>query len=91
MLTINAEIRKYKGKSASRRLRFLNKIPAIIYGKFKQPLAIEVDHDVVLNNKMHGNTLIIIINGKEESIVKLKSMQYHPFKPKVTHIDFINA
>ncbi|CUX95634.1 50S ribosomal protein L25 [Candidatus Mikella endobia] len=90
MLTINAEIRKDKGKSASRRLRFLNKIPAIIYGKFKSPIAIELAHDISLTTKMHDNTLIIIINGKE-NIVKVKSIQYHPFKPKITHIDFINV
>ena len=49
MFTINAEVRKEQGKGASRRLRAANKFPAIIYGGKEAPLAIELDHDKVMN------------------------------------------
>jgi large subunit ribosomal protein L25 len=31
--------------------------------------------------------LTLTVNGKEEK-VKVQAMQRHPYKPKVTHIDF---
>ena len=49
MFTINAEVRKEQGKGASRRLRAANKFPAIIYGGKEAPLAVELDHDKVMN------------------------------------------
>lgn len=93
MFTINAEIRKEKGKSASRRLVFNNKIPAIIYGGKEKPIAIEIFKDKIikLHNKeeFYIDILIIIINEKKEYKVKIKEIQHHPFKNKILHIDFI--
>lgn len=92
MLTLNAEIRKNQGKGASRRLRLVNKLPAIIYGGTKAPVSIELEHDTVLNNQIkesfYSDVLVLIIEGKENR-VKVQAVQRHPFKPKLAHIDFI--
>lgn len=94
MLTINAEIRKDQGKGASRRLRLANKFPAIVYGGTEAPVAIELDHDIVLNTQtkegFYTDVLALVIDGKE-SKVKVQAVQRHPFKPKLTHIDFVRA
>ncbi|KYP95447.1 50S ribosomal protein L25 [Sodalis-like endosymbiont of Proechinophthirus fluctus] len=94
MLTINVEIRKDQGKGANRRLRRANKFPAIIYGGAEAPVAIELDHDTVLNTQtkkgFYSDVLALVIDGKE-SKVKVRAVQRHPFKPKLTHIDFIRA
>ncbi|XOD70142.1 MAG: 50S ribosomal protein L25 [Sodalis sp. (in: enterobacteria)] len=94
MLTINAEIRKEQGKGSSRRLRLENKFPAIVYGGSKAPIAISLDHDLVLNTKTKENffsdILIMVIDGKERK-VKVQAVQHHPFKPKLIHIDFIRT
>lgn len=91
MLIIKAEIRKNQGKGASRRLRLANKFPAIVYGGAEAPVAIELNHDIVLNTQtkegFYSDFLSLLIDGKE-SKVKIKSVQRHPFKPKLTHIDF---
>ena len=55
MLTINAELRKEQGKGASRRLRRANKFPAIVYGGNQEPVSIELDHDVLINQKLNQN------------------------------------
>ena len=93
MFTINAEVRKEQGKGASRRLRAANKFPAIIYGK-EAPLAIELDHDKVMNMQakaeFYSEVLTIVVDGKEEK-VKVQAVQRHAFKPKLTHIDFVRA
>lgn len=94
MLTIKAEIRKDQDKGASRRLRLANKLPAIVYGGTEAPVAIELDHDIVLNTQtkegFYTDVLALVIDGKE-SKVKVQAVQRHPFKPKLTHIDFVRA
>ncbi len=94
MFTFNAEVRKEQGKGASRRLRAANKFPAIIYGGNAEPVAIELNHDAIINvqkeDSFYAEVLTINVAGKEEK-VKVQAVQRHPFKPKVTHIDFIRA
>ncbi len=46
---IIAEPRGDVGKGASRRLRREGKIPAILYGGEKDPVALTLDHGLVLN------------------------------------------
>ncbi|PWW09636.1 50S ribosomal protein L25 [Mangrovibacter plantisponsor] len=93
MFTINAEVRKEQGKGASRRLRTANKFPAIVYGGTEAPVAIELDHDQVMNLQSKPEfyeVLTLVIEGKEVK-VKAQAMQRHPFKPKLMHIDFVRA
>jgi len=94
MFTINAEVRKEQGKGASRRLRTANKFPAIVYGGTEAPVAIELDHDKVWNMQtkpgFYSDVLTLAVDGKEVK-VKIQAVQRHPFKPKLTHIDFVRA
>ncbi|MFE8104330.1 50S ribosomal protein L25 [Brenneria goodwinii] len=94
MITIKAEARKDQGKGASRRLRHAGKFPAIVYGGSEAPVAIELDHDVVKNQELkdgfYGEVVILSIDGKEVK-AKVQAVQRHPFKPKLTHIDFVRA
>ncbi len=77
MFTINAEVRKEQGKGASRRLRAANKFPAIIYGGKEAPLAVELDHDKVMNMQVkaefYSEVLTIVVDGKE---IKVKLRTY---------------
>lgn len=94
MFTINAEVRKEQGKGASRRLRVANKFPAIVYGGNEAAISIELDHDAVMNQQdkpgFYEEVLTLSIDGKEVK-VKVQAVQRHPFKPKLTHIDFVRA
>ncbi len=94
MFTINAQERKEQGKGASRRLRTANKFPAIIYGGGAAAVAIELDHDYVMNMQVkpefYTNVLTLVVDGKETK-VKVQAVQRHPFKPKLHHIDFVRA
>jgi large subunit ribosomal protein L25 len=94
MFTINAEVRNVQGKGASRRMRAANKFPAIIYGGEAAPVAIELEQDKVWNQQtkegFYSEVLTIVIDGKEEK-VKVQAVQRHPFKPKLSHIDFVRA
>nr|WP_314263872.1 50S ribosomal protein L25 [uncultured Moellerella sp.] len=93
MITLNAEVRKDQGKGASRRLRRTNKFPAIVYGGNQEPVSIELFHDDVINQEKKSefyDVMTLVIDGKETQ-VKVQAVQRHPFKPKLTHIDFLRA
>ncbi|VAY02222.1 50S ribosomal protein L25 [Arsenophonus endosymbiont of Aleurodicus dispersus] len=91
MLTINAEIRKERGKGNSNRLRKDNKLPAIVYGGDKEPIAIELSHDVVINqeSKPEFYEIFTLVVEGEKHKVKVQDVQRHPFKPKLIHIDLL--
>ncbi|MEG0279922.1 MAG: 50S ribosomal protein L25 [Morganella sp. (in: enterobacteria)] len=93
MITINAELRKDQGKGASRRLRRANKFPAIVYGGNQEPVSIELDHDKLINleNKPGFYDVVTLVVDGKETKVKVQAVQRHPFKPKLTHIDFLRA
>ncbi|CAL4042452.1 50S ribosomal protein L25 [Buchnera aphidicola] len=92
MFIIDGKIRNKKGKSASRCLRLKHKLPAILYGKKKHNLAIELDHDSVFNMQLKHNfykkNCYLVLEGIKY-LVKIKSIQRHSFKPKLLHIDFL--
>ena len=93
MLTINAIARKEQGKGASRRLRRANQFPAIVYGGNQEAISVTLNHDEVINQEGKAEfyeVLNLVIDGKETK-VKVQAVQRHPFKPKVTHIDFLRA
>ncbi|UDG80836.1 50S ribosomal protein L25 [Candidatus Hartigia pinicola] len=91
MLTINAVLRKEQGKGASRRLRRKNQFPAIVYGVNKKAISITLNHNDTINKEGKDEfykVLNLVIDGQEMK-VKVQAVQRHPFKPKVTHIDFL--
>ena len=94
MFTINAVERKEQGTGASRRLRTANRFPAIIYGGNEAAVAIDLDHDSVMNQQtkpgFYDEVITLVVDGKEVK-VKVQAVQRHPFKPKLHHIDFVRA
>ncbi|AIJ06816.1 MULTISPECIES: 50S ribosomal protein L25 [Edwardsiella] len=94
MFTINAEVRNEQGKGASRRLRTAGKFPAIVYGGSEAALSVTLDHDSTMNlsekDGFYADVLTLSVDGKEIK-VKVQAVQRHPYKPKITHIDFVRA
>ncbi|AZP36332.1 50S ribosomal protein L25 [Candidatus Annandia adelgestsuga] len=93
MLKIKAKKRVKFGKSINKILRFNNKIPAIIYGgnTSKKNIPIEISHDKIIHlyeKKIFYKNILILID-KKKKIVKIKDIQYHPFKNQIIHIDFL--
>ncbi|MGB1305741.1 50S ribosomal protein L25/general stress protein Ctc, partial [Pseudoalteromonas marina] len=79
------------GTGASRRLRREDKVPAILYGADKEALSLTFAHkDMIKAQEDEGfYTHILTLNvGGEKVEAILKDIQRHPFKPKLTHLDF---
>lgn len=83
--------RTEQGTGASRRLRNAGKCPGIVYGGSEPAQMIELDHNALwyalLEERFHSSILDMKLNG-ESSRVFIKSVQYHPYKQQVLHIDF---
>jgi len=92
---VNVELRDDLGKGASRRLRRLeDRIPAIVYGGGKKPQPLSIAHkDVIkhLEDEAFYSHILTLQAGKTKQQVILKDLQRHPFKPKVTHMDFMRV
>ncbi len=94
IFNLDAEVRTDLGKGASRRLRRADKVPAILYGAEKEPVALTLDHNLVLQAQefeaFYSHVLTLNIGGEKVEAV-IKDMQRHPYKPKVTHLDFLRV
>src|SRR5207302_8170561 len=90
-IEINARKREAQGTGASRRLRRLGKVPGILYGGDQGPVNIELDHQQLYlnlrNERFHASILTLALDGSKEQVL-LRSLNMHPFKPQVQHIDF---
>jgi len=92
---VNVELRDDLGKGASRRLRRLeDKIPGIVYGGNKKPQPLSLVHKDVIKHledeAFYSHILTLKAGSKTEQVI-LKDLQRHPFKPKITHMDFMRV
>lgn len=92
---IEAFPRDDQGKGASRRLRREErKIPAIIYGGDKDATPVAIWHNelkkALEHEAFYSHVLTVELNGKKESVI-LKDLQRHPYKPILTHADFLRV
>ena len=90
-IEISARKRETQGTGAARRLRRKGLVPGIVYGGEKDALNIELDHkDLYLNlrnERFHASILTLDLGGQKEPVL-LRSVNMHPFKPQVQHVDF---
>ncbi|ALU44372.1 50S ribosomal protein L25/general stress protein Ctc [Pseudoalteromonas rubra] len=88
---LNAEVRETLGTGASRRLRRAEKVPAILYGAGKDAVSLTLEHNKVIQMQedegFYTHILTLNIGGESVEAI-LKDIQRHPYKPKVTHLDF---
>jgi large subunit ribosomal protein L25 len=93
--TLNASVRHDLGKGASRRLRRANEqVPAIVYGGEKAPEPISVEktsfYKALEEESFFSSLITLQIDGKPQEVV-VRDLQRHPFKPLITHADFLRV
>ena len=90
-MKFTATSRSVQGSSASRRLRRAGRVPAIVYGADKAPANVELDHNEIFHalrkEEFHSSILDMQLDGKSENVL-LRSVQWHPYKQLVLHVDF---
>ena len=90
-MQFNANLRSVQGSSASRRLRHAGRVPAIVYGGKEQPINVELDHNEIFHalrkELFHSSILEMNLDGTNHQVL-LRSVQWHPYKQIVMHVDF---
>jgi len=93
--TIIAELREDVGKGASRRLRRNGKVPAVIYGGHRDPVALTLEQKDLLhhaeNEAFYASVLEIQVEDGRTQQAVVRDMQRHPYRPVIMHIDFMRV
>ncbi|RUR29888.1 50S ribosomal protein L25/general stress protein Ctc [Vreelandella nanhaiensis] len=92
---LKASVRNDLGKGASRRLRRANQqVPAVVYGGEKGAQSISVEktafYKAIEDEAFFSSVIKLVVDGKEEQVV-VRDLQRHPFKPLLTHADFLRV
>lgn len=88
---LNAQKREDLAKSATNEIRNSGRIPAVVYGKNKDPKTVSVDSvDLVKTVRDEGRNAIISlqVEGSDSVDVMLHDYQIDPIKDDLLHADF---
>ncbi len=94
--TLNAELRNEQnlGKGASRRLRKMGKVPAVIYGGGEETVSVTLDHAPLMHSleqeAFYSHILTVDVAGKSQRAI-LRDLQRHPYKPTILHMDLLRV
>lgn len=91
-ITLEAEARDTRGKNQARRLRRTGRLPAVVYGGKKEPLAVTVDprlvEKILYSEAGHNAVFTLQIKGQGKTAAMIKDRQYEPVKGQLLHVDF---
>ena len=93
-ITITVEAREGRGTGEAGRMRRQGRVPSVLYGGDKPPVAISVDEHAVreiLKGAAGENTIFLLkLKGtNEERLAMIKELQADPISGRFVHIDFI--
>lgn len=91
-LSLNAEARERVGKGSARAARRAGRVPAVIYGDKKDPVAIALARNelmkVIKRGHFMNSTIDISVGGKTERVLP-RDVQLHPVTDWPIHVDFL--
>lgn len=96
-VTLEVSRREKSGKEIAKKLRAAGKVPAVVYGGHKEPVAIEVDRKAVselVQKSDHGVRSIFLLKmagTDQQRHAMIKDIQIDPVSRKMTHIDFVRV
>jgi len=88
---LNAKARDVFGIYASRRVRRLEQVPAMIYGGDQDNEAVLLDHHEIMHNlevEAFHSAIISLNTGSGSQQVILREVQHHRYRPRLVHVDF---
>ena len=88
---LDAQVRDDVGKGVARSLRRAGKVPAVLYGRKRGAVSLQIDDRTfqTLLRNYGSNVLINLVLGNDDAqTVVIKDLQRHPVKRNVLHADF---
>lgn len=90
--TLTADSRQDSGKGVARSLRRTGKVPAVIYGRGRDPEPLVIDQDLLsrLIATISSSTPIeVTVDGRKPVTALIREVQRNPIRPEdIIHIDF---
>jgi large subunit ribosomal protein L25 len=89
--SLSASPRNETGKGAARSLRRDGQIPAVIYGRSREPLPLAIaarELDRLLQHIVAESTVIEVALDGRTARTLIREIQRHPFKRNILHVDF---
>ena len=96
-VTLEVARREKSGKEIAKKLRAAGKVPAVVYGGHREPVAIEVDRKAVselIQKSQHGVRSIFLLKMSgtdQQRHAMIKDIQIDPISRRMTHIDFVRV
>ncbi len=96
-ITLEVSRREGTGKGVATKLRQKGKIPAVVYGGHRDPVAIEVDRKSVadlIHKSEHGVRSIFLLKmagTDQQRHAMIKDIQIDPISRTMQHIDFVRV
>lgn len=90
-MVLKAEIREQSGSKQSARLRGQGRVPAVVYGHKKDPVAISLDAHDFAEGLHRGQRLIDVQIGKKKEKMMVKDLQYDHLGKEVIHADLMRV
>jgi large subunit ribosomal protein L25 len=96
-VTLEVTRRESTGKGVARKLRAAEKVPAVVYGGHREPVAITVDRKAVtelIHKSEHGIRSIFLLKmagTDQQRHAMIKDLQIDPITRRMQHIDFVRV
>ncbi len=91
-VTIQAEPRQGTGKGVARKLRAVGKVPAVLYGRGMDPVAVAVDRISLIRafkTDAGRNVLIDLEVDGDTHLTLARELQRDPVRGTLLHVDFL--
>ena len=96
-VTLEVTRREVTGKEVAKKLRRDGKVPAVVYGGHREPVAITVDRKAVselIQKSEHGMRSVFLLKmagTDQQRHAMIKELTIDPISRKMTHIDFVRV
>jgi large subunit ribosomal protein L25 len=96
-VTLEVSRREQTGKEVAKKLRRDGKVPAVVYGGHREPVAIAVDRKSVselIQKSEHGIRSVFLLKmagTDQQRHAMIKDVTIDPLSRKMTHIDFVRV
>lgn len=96
-VTLEVTRRENTGKEVAKKLRRDGKVPAVVYGGHRDPVAITVDRKSVselIKKSEHGMRSVFLLkmaDSDQQRHAMIKEVTINPISRKMTHIDFVRV
>ncbi|HEY0141797.1 MAG TPA: 50S ribosomal protein L25 [Thermoanaerobaculia bacterium] len=96
-VTLEVTRREKTGKEVAKKLRKEGKVPAVVYGGHKEPVAIQVDRKVVselIHKSEHGIRSVFLLKmagTDQQRHAMIKQLEIDPISRRMKHIDFVRV